>query len=98
MRFSSGKNTLEGIELYIRHQHSIAIVVLDYSMPGMDGKATLEELVKINKDVKVLLCSGYTEEEMEPAFGDVWPAGFIHKPYQPAILLERVSNVLSKGK
>ena len=89
-------NPLEGIELYIRHQQSIAMVILDYSMPGMDGKATFEELVKINKDVKVLLCSGYTEEEMESAFGDVRPAGFIHKPYQPAALLERMSRVLSE--
>ena len=89
-------NPLEGIELYIRHQQNIAMIVLDYSMPGMDGKATFEELVKINKDVKVLLCSGYTEEEMESAFGDVRPAGFIHKPYQPAALLERMSRVLSE--
>jgi PAS domain S-box-containing protein len=92
----SALNPVEGIELYVRHQQSIAMIVLDYSMPGMDGKATFEELVKINKDVKVLLCSGYTEEEMESAFGDVRPSGFIHKPYQPAELLERISRVLAE--
>jgi two-component system, cell cycle sensor histidine kinase and response regulator CckA len=89
-------NPLEGIELYLRHQQSIAMIVLDYSMPGMDGKAAFEELVKINKNVKVLLCSGYTEEEMELAFGDVRPSGFIHKPYQPAALVERIARVLAE--
>ena len=88
-------NPMEGIELYRRNQQSIAMVVLDYSMPDMDGKAAFEELVKINKDVKVLLCSGYMEEEMESAFGTLRPAGFIHKPYQPTALLQRMSRVLS---
>jgi PAS domain S-box-containing protein len=87
-------NPLEGIELYRRHQPGIAAVVLDYSMPGMDGKAAFEELVKINKDVQVLLCSGYSEEETSSVFGDVRPVGFIQKPYQPAALLERVSRLI----
>lgn len=91
-------NPMEGIELFRRHQQNIALVVLDYSMPGMDGRATFEELMKINKEVKVLLCSGYTEEEMESAFGDVRPKGFIHKPHQPAALLEQMSRVLSEGR
>jgi CheY-like chemotaxis protein len=89
-------NPIEGIELYRKHQASIAMVLLDYSMPGMDGKAAFQELLKINKDVKVLICSGYSGEEMESAFGDVRAAGFIHKPYQPAELLERVSQVLAE--
>ena len=89
---------IEGIELYRKHQGSITMVILDYSMPGMDGKSAFEELIKINKDVKVLLCSGYTEELVESAFGVVRPAGFIHKPYQPAVLLERMSQVFSEGK
>ncbi|MCX6133030.1 MAG: PAS domain S-box protein [Ignavibacteriales bacterium] len=87
-------NPLEGIELYRRHQPDIAAVVLDYSMPGMDGKAAFEELARINKDVKVLLCSGYSEEETSAVFGDIRPAGFIQKPYQPAALLERISRLI----
>jgi PAS domain S-box-containing protein len=89
-------NPLEGIELYRQHRASVAMVVLDYSMPGMNGKDAFEELVKINQDVKVLLCSGYTQEETTSLFGDMQPAEFIQKPYQPLALLERVSRVLSE--
>lgn len=92
----SALNPMEGIELYRTHQARIAMVILDYSMPGMDGKAAFEELVKINKGVKVLLCSGYTQEETTSAFGDIQPAGFLEKPYQPAVLLERIARVLSE--
>ena len=80
-------NPLDGIELYRRHKQRVAIVVLDYSMPGMDGKAAFEELIKINKEVKVLLCSGYTEEEIKSAFADSHPYGFIKKPYKPSDFL-----------
>jgi two-component system cell cycle sensor histidine kinase/response regulator CckA len=85
----------EGIDLYRHHSSTIAMVVLDYSMPGMDGKAAFEELVKINNGVKVLLCSGYMQERVESSFDGPRPAGFIHKPYQPAELLDRMSRVLS---
>ncbi len=88
-------NPTEGIEFYRQNQHAIVMVVLDYSMPGMDGKAAFEELVKIDNDVKVLLCSGYSEEEMKSAFGNIRPSGFIKKPYKPIKLLENVSSILA---
>ena len=87
-------NPVEGIELYRKHQQEIVVVILDYSMPGMDGKAAFDELVKINKEVAVLLCSGYTEEEIKSAFGDSRPLGFIKKPYRPSELLLQVSSLL----
>ena len=86
---------IEGIELYRKHHQDIELVILDYSMPNMDGRAAFEELVKIKKEVRVLLCSGYTEEEMQSGFGDMRPIGFIQKPYKPSDLLARVSSLLS---
>ncbi|HTX18847.1 MAG TPA: PAS domain S-box protein [Bacteroidota bacterium] len=85
---------IDGISIYREHHKEIALVVLDYSMPNIDGKATFEELVKINKEVRVLLCSGYSEEEMQSGFGEVRPTGFIKKPYRPSELLARVSGIL----
>jgi len=87
-------NPIEGVEMYREHQEKIAMVVLDFSMPGMDGKAAFEELTKINKNVRVLLCSGYSEEEMMSGFGAIRPLGFMKKPYKPSDLLERVSSML----
>jgi len=91
-------NPIEGIELYRRRQRDIAMVILDYSMPGMDGRVAFEELRKISKSIPVLLCSGYTEEEMKSAFGDIRPNSFIKKPYRPIELLERVDSIIpAKG-
>ena len=91
-------NPMEGIDLYRQNLHSIVMVVLDYSMPGMDGKTAFEMLAEIDNNVKVLLCSGYSEEEMKSAFGNIRPDGFIKKPYKPIELLENVSNILAGKK
>jgi DNA-binding NarL/FixJ family response regulator len=51
----------------------------------------------INKEVKVLLSSGYAEENILSAFGDRRPSGFIQKPYKPDALLDRVQRLLADG-
>jgi len=89
-------NPVEGIALYGQHRENISAVILDYSMPGMDGKTAFAELVKINSAVKVLVCSGYSEEDMASAFGEMRPAGFLHKPYRPTVLLEKTKELLAR--
>jgi PAS domain S-box-containing protein len=93
----SALDPLKGIEIYRRDHKNISLVVLDYSMPHMDGMATFEELLKINKDVKVLLCSGYSEEETLSVFGIDRPTGYFQKPYKPETLLQRLAELVSKG-
>jgi two-component system, cell cycle sensor histidine kinase and response regulator CckA len=90
-------NPTEGVELYREHFRNVAVVVMDYSMPGMDGKAAFNELVKINKDVIVVLCSGYMEDEVMSVFGKSHPHSFIQKPYKPNDLLEKVWDILIGG-
>jgi CheY-like chemotaxis protein len=86
---------VKGIEIYSRNHASIDLIILDYSMPGMDGKKAFQELLMINQQAKILLCSGYTEEETLTQFGNVRPAGFFQKPYKAHELLERMAQVLS---
>jgi signal transduction histidine kinase len=91
-------NPWEGIEIYREHHQKISMVVLDYSMPVMDGKAAFDELLKINKEVKVLLCSGYSEEETMSVFGRERPSGFFQKPYNTDLFVKRVAEVISTDR
>jgi len=50
------------IPIYRKEWRSIDIVLLDMIMPGMNGNETFQELKKINPDVKVVVCTGYTED------------------------------------
>ncbi len=87
---------IHGIEYYRREYQNISMVVLDYSMPHMNGKDAFEKLIQINKNVKVLLCSGYTEEETLLTFEKDRPAGFLQKPHKSEALVQRVAEIVSK--
>lgn len=89
----SATDPIKGIELYRQHHPTIAMVVLDYSMPHMDGMAAFEELKSINKGVKVLLCSGYSEEDTLMNFKIDRPIGFLQKPYKPKAMVECVMEI-----
>ena len=94
----SALDPLKGIELYRQHHQNISLVILDYSMPHMDGKAAFEKLLQINMEVKVLLCSGYSEEETLLEFGVDRPTGYFQKPYKTDALIQLVAEIVSKDR
>jgi len=85
---------LEGIEEYRHHQHDIAAVLLDMTMPKLDGQGCYRELRRINRDVKVILSSGYNEQEATGRFTGKGLAGFIQKPYHPDALAQLMRSIL----
>jgi CheY-like chemotaxis protein len=54
----SASNGREAIRLYRTHRDSIAVVLLDVRMPGLDGPATLDALRELNPDVLACFMSG----------------------------------------
>lgn len=84
----------EGIELYRRHSDEIRAVLLDLTMPKMSGEEVLRELKKIRSDARVILNSGYNEEEIASKFSSEGFAGFLHKPYTMGRLTEKLREVL----
>ena len=86
---------LEGVELYRLHQHEVSVVLMDMTMPKLDGEACFRELRKINKRVKVLLCSGYSELDATSRFRGKGLAGFIQKPYLPDALIAAVQQAMT---
>ena len=76
----------EGVEVFRRRHHDIQCVVLDLTMPRMDGSACLAALQEVREDVCVILSSGYSEQEVASRFAGSGLAGFIQKPYQLATL------------
>lgn len=92
----------EGVELFGKHSHATSVVLLDLTMPGMDGEQTLRKLQSIQSDVKVVLSSGFDESEVALRFSGHDLAGFIQKPYSPRALADKIGSALlpsgSRGK
>lgn len=77
----------EALEVCGRHAKSIACVLLDLTMPKMDGAETFRELRRIAPEVPVVLSSGYSEEGVAGRFTGWGLSGFLHKPYQYETLI-----------
>ena len=84
----------EAIALAARHDGPIHLILTDVVMPGMSGRVMVEKLVARRPDARILFMSGYTDDALAPlgvAAGDV---AFLHKPFTPRQLADRVREVL----
>lgn len=84
----------EGLGVFRAHQQEIDCIILDLTMPRMGGEETLQELQRLRSDVRVILSSGYHEQEIRQRFVNQGLAGFIQKPYTVTRLLETLDRVL----
>ena len=88
----------KALELYQKQGPEVDLVVLDLGMPGMGGVKCLRELLRINKEQKVMIASGYS------ANGPVKDAlasgarGYVAKPFKRAELLATIREVLDQDQ
>lgn len=86
----------KALEVYQKHIDMIRCVVLDLTMPHMDGEETFRELRRINPGVRVLMSSGYTRQDVTERFSGKGLAGFIQKPYRTHVLAETLKDILER--
>jgi len=84
----------QAVEMYRRHRHDIVAVLLDMTMPRLDGKGCFRELRRINRNVRVVLSSGYNEQDATTRFAGQGLAAFIQKPYTPEALQAKMREAL----
>jgi CheY-like chemotaxis protein len=90
----TAKNGLEAIEVFRDRKDDVSLVILDLIMPEMGGKKCLEELFRINPDLKVLVASGYSAEAPVEEVMAMGARKFLAKPYSRRDLLESVRKTL----
>lgn len=85
-----------GVELFSAHADTIACVLLDVSMPVVDGAEALQMMRAIRPDAPIVLMSGYAGEELAAQFGQLQPTGFLYKPFDTAELKACLDAALCK--
>jgi PAS domain S-box-containing protein len=83
------------LAVYRKHASEIVCVLMDLTMPGLDGQETFRELRRIQPDVRVLLMSGYNEQDAISGFVGRGVAGFIQKPFTFSELEQRLRSLLA---
>jgi signal transduction histidine kinase/ActR/RegA family two-component response regulator len=87
-------NAYDAIDIYRAHQATCIAILLDLSMPGKDGWACLADLRRINKDVPVIICSGYNPEQTQAENPTDPHLAFLSKPFRKADLDEVLNTLL----
>lgn len=85
---------IDAIAKYTEHQTDIKVVLMDMTMPTIDGALTIQIMQKINSNLKAIVVSGLPgNEEIAPIIRESVKA-FLKKPYSTAILLTTLQDVL----
>jgi CheY-like chemotaxis protein len=87
----------EALTLFRSHADEIGCVLLDLTMPRMDGIATFRELKLLRPEVPVILCSGYDEQQARMHFSSEGLAGFVQKPFS-LLELQRITSAVLNGR
>jgi CheY-like chemotaxis protein len=77
----------EGLALFEAHGDAIALVVLDRTMPGLDGLELLQRLRALRPDILVILSSGYTEDGSSSRLRELGVDAVLRKPWSPRDLV-----------
>ncbi|MCH2209139.1 MAG: response regulator [Lentisphaerales bacterium] len=91
---TAASSGIKGIDFYKEKHEDIDIVILDKIMPDMNGLEVFRELKKIEPNVKIVLASGYSEEQAQDLLNEGVKA-FIRKPYTISALSKELSSQLS---
>jgi DNA-binding NtrC family response regulator len=91
------ENGERAVEIFRLDPTAFDLVLMDLTMPRMDGVATFRELKRILKSVRVILMSGFSEQDSVNQFTGKGLASFIQKPFKPDQLEEVVDSVLGNN-
>jgi len=84
----------QALAVFRKDKDRIRFVVLDTTMPGMSGEEVYRRLRQEKPGVRVLLTSGYNEQDVTNRFAGKGLAGFIQKPFQLGQLMSAVRKVI----
>ena len=87
------ENGVEAIEKYKEIEPDL--VIMDITMPELDGIQAVKEIKKINSEAKIIMCSAMGQQAMVIEAIQAGAKDFIVKPFQSERIIDAVKKVLS---
>jgi len=84
----------EALERFRADADRVACVLLDLTMPKLGGEEVFRELRRIRPDARVILMSGYNEQDATQRFTGKRLAGFLQKPFRAQDLVDKLREIL----
>ncbi len=90
----TARDGLDAVAKFREHADEITLVLMDLTMPRMDGITAMNEIFRIRPGARILLASGFNEDELNDRITEHPPSGFIRKPYDMALLEAEIRRIL----
>jgi len=88
----------QGWNLFRAHAATISLVILDVTMPVMDGTELFDRIVRMKPDTRVVMMSGYATADIHDRFRGARPSGFLKKPFRAEELQREVQRLLEEDQ
>jgi CheY-like chemotaxis protein len=93
---ATARDGVEALAVLAARVGELDLVLMDLTMPRMDGREALLSMRRIDPRLPVILTSGYTEQDSLQTFEGASPSAFLQKPYQLQELRRVVQRVLGE--
>lgn len=94
----TAQSGFECLDIFRKQPHAFQLVLLDLTMPFMDGEETFQRLREIRANIPVILCTGFIKRDHLDRMINAGIAGFLRKPLAPNEIVEHVRQVLASLK
>jgi two-component system cell cycle sensor histidine kinase/response regulator CckA len=84
------------VRIYQREKASIDVVFLNMGLPKISGRDVLSKIKQEKQDAKVVVASGYFEEEFKSDFEQAAIKHFLQKPYMIDHVLQTLQSVIDE--
>jgi two-component system cell cycle sensor histidine kinase/response regulator CckA len=92
----TAKDGPSGLEMFAAQRQEVVCVIVDMTMPGMNGLEVLRALRAADDRIPLLSMSGYTEKSLDAATAELNLAGFVEKPFRLGDLVAAVQSALAR--
>ncbi len=91
-------SSTETLKLFTANPDYFDLLITDQTMPGLQGKDLIYELLKIRPDLATILCTGYSRKINKAEAEQQGISAFCMKPLALPELLQTVRRILDEGK
>ena len=97
-RVTTAQSGFECLDLFRRRPLAYQLVLLDLTMPFIDGEETFHRLREIRPDVPVMLCTGFIQNDRLERLMTAGLSGFLRKPFAPDEIASQVKAIMESVK
>lgn len=98
LRIITASSPVKALDIFAQHQSEIAVVLMDYFMPVLDGGQVYDRMRHMKPSIKVIIMSTLNSLQLRQVFARRAISGYLTKPLQLSELEYAISKVLPSSK